>query len=171
MTSKNKKIKKFEQVFLYVLSKVGGKPNVGETVLHKLMYFIDFDFFEKYNDYLTGIQYKKNHHGPTFDKGIIDNMIKNKSIVLIPNRKNLFTQKKYLPKIKPDLSILSANEIKHIDNTLMRHSDKTAKEIEEYSHKDIPWMITPTNSIISYESVFYRDDNYSVADYELNAEI
>ena len=34
-------IEKFISTFLYVLSEVGGKPNIGETVLHKLMYFID----------------------------------------------------------------------------------------------------------------------------------
>ena len=33
----------FRQVILYVLDKVGGKPNIGETFLHKLLYLIDFD--------------------------------------------------------------------------------------------------------------------------------
>ena len=33
---------KLENVLLYVLGKVGGQPNIGETVLYKLLYFIDF---------------------------------------------------------------------------------------------------------------------------------
>ena len=37
-------VKKFKEVLLYVLSKVGAKPNIGETALYKLLYFIDFDF-------------------------------------------------------------------------------------------------------------------------------
>ena len=40
----------FRQVILYVLDRVGGKPNVlGEAVLHNLFYFIcpDFDYYEK----------------------------------------------------------------------------------------------------------------------------
>ena len=57
-------LEKFQQVLLYILNKVGGKPNVGETVLHKLLYFIDFDYFEKYEENLMGTQYIKNHHGP-----------------------------------------------------------------------------------------------------------
>ena len=32
-------IEKFKQVFLYILSKVGAKPNVRQTVLYKLLYF------------------------------------------------------------------------------------------------------------------------------------
>ena len=36
-----KNLDKFKEVLLYVLSKVGSKPNVGESVLYKLLYFID----------------------------------------------------------------------------------------------------------------------------------
>ena len=37
---------KLREVLLYVIEKVGAKPNVGETVLYKLLYFIDFDYYE-----------------------------------------------------------------------------------------------------------------------------
>ena len=63
ITEKN--LDKFKQVLLYVLNKVGGKPNIGETVLHKLLYFIDFDYYEKFEENLMGATYIKNHHGPT----------------------------------------------------------------------------------------------------------
>ncbi len=38
-----KNLEKFRAVFLYILNKVGSKPNIGETVIYKLLYFIDFD--------------------------------------------------------------------------------------------------------------------------------
>ena len=44
----------FREVVLYVLDKVGDLPETGETVLHKLLYFIDFDFYEKYEESLMG---------------------------------------------------------------------------------------------------------------------
>ena len=50
-------IEKFKQVFLYILSKVGAKPNVGQTVLYKLLYFIDFDYYELYEKQLIGLSY------------------------------------------------------------------------------------------------------------------
>src|SRR3989344_4574763 len=49
---KKKNLEKFKEVLLYVLSKVGGKPNVGEAVVYKLLYFIDFDFYEKFEEQL-----------------------------------------------------------------------------------------------------------------------
>src|SRR3989344_2078768 len=48
---------KFKEVLLYVLSKVGAKPNIGETALYKLLYFIDFDFYERFEQQLTGARY------------------------------------------------------------------------------------------------------------------
>src|SRR3989344_537430 len=60
-----KNLEKFKEVLLYILSKVGSKPNIGETALYKLLYFIDFDFYEKYEEQLIGASYIKNHYGPT----------------------------------------------------------------------------------------------------------
>ena len=59
------RIPKFKQVLLYILSKTAGKPNVGMTVLYKLLYFIDFDYYEKHDEQLMGLRYIKNTHGPT----------------------------------------------------------------------------------------------------------
>nr|HUM33887.1 helix-turn-helix domain-containing protein [Candidatus Saccharicenans sp.] len=47
----------FKQVLLYILNKCGGKPNVGKTVLYKLLYFCDFNYYEKYEEPLTGAAY------------------------------------------------------------------------------------------------------------------
>ena len=42
-----KNLEKFKEVLLYILDKVGSKANIGETVVYKLLYFIDFNFYEK----------------------------------------------------------------------------------------------------------------------------
>ena len=57
--------KKFKEVLLYILGKVGSRPNIGQTVLYKLLYFIDFDYFEKFEEQLIGATYIKNTFGPT----------------------------------------------------------------------------------------------------------
>lgn len=56
---------KFREVLLYILNKIGAKSNVGESVIYNLLYFIDFDFYEKYEEQLIGATYKKNTFGPT----------------------------------------------------------------------------------------------------------
>jgi hypothetical protein len=45
-----KNLKNFKEALLYILNKVGSKPNVGETVIYKLLYFVDFDYYEKFEE-------------------------------------------------------------------------------------------------------------------------
>ncbi len=162
-----KNLEKFREVLLYILGRVGSLPNVGETVIYKLLYFIDFDYFEMYEEQLIGASYQKNHHGPTpieFKK-IVDRMIDENEIEKVKSEYFNFPQTKYLPKRAADLSRLKANEINLIDKVLCRFSDWNATQISEYSHKDIPWMTTENGKIIPYESVFYRTAPYSVRQY------
>lgn len=162
-----KNLKKFKEVLLYILGKVGAKPNVGETVLYKLLYFIDFNYYEKYEEQLIGATYKKNHHGPTPMEfpAIINAMIEDCVIEVVKSNYFQHFQKKYLPRKEPDLSVFNANEIKVIDDVLQKLSDMNAATISEYSHQDIPWMVTPDQKKIDYESVFYRTPAYSVREY------
>lgn len=163
-----KNIKKFKEVFLYVLGQVGAKPNVGESVLCKLLYFIDFDFYERYEKQLMGAVYIKNHHGPT-PLGlpeILKEMEKKGEISGIVNQHYRYQQKKYLPLREPDLNIITAEEKKHIDWVLARLSNKNAVEMEEYSHRDVPWISAEDQSVIDYETVFYRTPDFSVRSYD-----
>lgn len=161
-------VKKFKEVLLYVLNKVGAKPNIGETALYKLLYFIDFDFYEKFEAQLTGARYIKNHYGPTpieFQK-IVKDMKEGGEIEQVKSSYFQYDQKKYLPHREPDLKNLSAQEIKHIDEVLARLSDKNANELSDYSHSDVPWKVHKQGEMISYESVFYRDQEHSVRNYD-----
>jgi len=163
-----KNLKKFKEVLIYILNKVGSKPNVGETLIYKLLYFIDFDFYEKYEDQLIGATYKKNKFGPTpieFTE-IVKTMIAAKEIEKIKSNYFQYPQTKYLPLRSADLSTLKAHEKQLIDDVLARLSDMTGKEISEYSHNDVPWLTTEAGEFIEYESVFYRTKPYSVRQYE-----
>jgi len=162
-----KNLEKFKEVLLYILNKVGSKPNIGETAIYKFLYFIDFDYYEKYEEQLIGASYRKNKHGPTpieFGK-IVHKMIEEEEITKIENKYFEYTQTKYLPLRKPDLSKLNGNEIEVINNVLNRLSDMNANQISDYSHNDVPWLTTEEQEIIEYESVFYRTPAYSVREY------
>jgi transcriptional regulator with XRE-family HTH domain len=162
-----KNLEKFKEVLLYILNKVGSKPNIGEAVIYKLLYFIDFDFYERYEEQLIGATYIKNNYGPTpieFKK-IVDKMIENKEIEKVESKYFNYPQTKYLPLRKPDLTQLKASEIQMIDDVLSKLSDMNAAQISDYSHNDVPWLTTEEEGIIEYEKVFYRTLPYSVREY------
>ncbi|MCK4544935.1 DUF4065 domain-containing protein [candidate division WOR-3 bacterium] len=162
-----KNLKKFKEVLLYILEKVGSKQNIGESVIYKLLYFIDFNYYEKYEEQLIGATYIKNNYGPTpkeFIK-IIKEMETKKEIFKVEGTYFQYPQRKYLPLREPDLSILKANELIMIDNVLEKLSDMNDTQISEYSHNDVPWLTTDKGEIIDYESVFYRTQEYSMRSY------
>jgi transcriptional regulator with XRE-family HTH domain len=162
-----KNLQKFKEVLLYILNKVGSKPNIGETVIYKLLYYMDFDFYEKYEEQLIGATYMKNQYGPTpieFVK-IVEQMIKKGEIEKVKSDYFNYPQTKYLPRNKPDLTKFKASEVEVIDDVLNRLSDMNAGQISAYSHGDVPWLTTSDGEVIEYESVFYRTPPYSVRAY------
>jgi len=162
-----KNYRKFKEVLLYILDRVGAKPNIGETVIYKLLYFIDFDHYERYEEQLIGATYQKNKYGPTpmeFHK-IIAKMIAGKDITRVADKYFSFPQTKYLPLRSPDLRSLDAREKATIDGVLDRLSGMNARQISDYSHQDVPWLTTDEGKIIPYEAVFYRTPAYSQRTY------
>lgn len=162
--------KKFKTVLSYIIKKVGGKPNIGMTAIYKLLYFIDFDYYEKHEEQLMGASYIKNHFGPTprmFGK-IIEDMKSNNEVEEVKSKFYNREQKKFFlnPEYKIDLSELSAQEIKHIDWELDRLSDKTASELSDLSHEDVPWKVAKVGEEVKYNGVFYRNEKLSVREYE-----
>jgi transcriptional regulator with XRE-family HTH domain len=160
---------KFKQVLLYILDSCGAKANVGETVIYKLLYFIDFNYYELYEEYLTGASYRKIVHGPApceFGE-IVTEMIKDEQIKKVTTKYHDYPQKKYLPlvDVNPDKWNWSAREKEVIDKVIANLSSMDAKKISEYSHHDIPWEATEEKVIIDYEMVFYRTPAYSVRSY------
>jgi transcriptional regulator with XRE-family HTH domain len=156
---------KLRNVLLYVLGRIGARPNVGETVLYKLLYFIDFDYYEINGRSITGLTYVKNHYGPTPARefrSVVNSMIKAGQMEIAETEYFSHTQRKYLPTIEPDLSCLSAQEIKHIDFELERMGEKSAKQLSELSHLDSPWIAAKPKMPINYQLSKYRTMHTSV---------
>ncbi|MBA7573862.1 hypothetical protein ES708_15661 [subsurface metagenome] len=162
------KVEKLKNVLLYILEKCAGKPNVGETVLYKLLYFSDFNFYELNEEHLTGVKYRKLPYGPLPTKLdiIINNMIETRQLKRIKTEYHGYPQIRYIPLIKSDLNMLKASEKEIIDNVIEHFSDWSAAAISEYSHKDMPWKATEEGEEIDYELAFYREVPYSVRMYD-----
>jgi transcriptional regulator with XRE-family HTH domain len=161
------KEKKFKAVLLYILERCAGKPNVGETVLYKLLYFSDFNYYEFYEEHLTGAVYRKFPFGPVpkqFD-GIVLQMIENNQLKRLKTNYHGYPQTRYLPLERADLTIFKASEKDIIDKVIDQMSDWSAHAISTYSHKDMPWVASKDGEEIDYELVFYREMPFSVRYY------
>ena len=161
-------ISKFKNVLLYILERCAGKPNVGETVLYKLLYFCDFNYYELYEEHLTGAKYRKLPYGPVPQKldSIVLQMIDKAELQRVKTAYHNYPQTRYLPLVKADLTELKASEKDVIDRVIEQMSDWSAAMVSNYSHGDKPWKATGNNEDINYELAFYRRPPYSVRIYE-----
>jgi len=160
-------VNKFKNVLLYILERCAGKPNVGETVLYKLLYFSDFNYYELYEEHLTGAKYRKLPFGPVPQKldTIINQMIEKGQLQRVKTDYYGYPQTRYLPLRKADLTELRASEKEIIDRVIEQMSDWSAAAISNYSHKDMPWLASKEGEEINYELAFYRDAPFSVRNY------
>ncbi len=161
------KVDKFKNVLLYILERCAGKPNVGETVLYKLLYFSDFNYYELYEGHLTGAKYRKLPFGPVPQKldSILQQMIDQNQLQRVKSDYHGYVQTRYLPLEKADLTELKASEKEIIDRVIEQMSDWSASAISNYSHKDMPWLASKEGEEIDYELAFYREAPFSVRNY------
>ncbi len=160
-------VSKFKNVLVYILERCAGKPNVGETVLYKLLYFSDFNYYELYEEHLTGAKYRKLPYGPVPQKldSIVLQMIDKGQLQRVKTEYHGYPQTRYLPLVKADLTELKASEKEVIDRVIEQLSDWSAAAISNYSHKDMPWLASKEGEEINYELAFYRDAPFSVRNY------
>ncbi|NII25980.1 DUF4065 domain-containing protein [Pseudoflavitalea sp. X16] len=160
-------VDKFRHVLLYVLERCAGKPNVGETVLYKLLYFADFNYYELYEEHLTGARYRKLPYGPVPQKldTIVNQMVDQNQLQRIKTDYHGYPQTRYIPLEKPDLTLLKASEKEVIDKVIAQFSDWSAAAISAWSHKDMPWLASKEGEDIDYELAFYREAPFTVRNY------
>ena len=159
---------KFRQVLHYIIHQCGHLENVGKTVLFKILYFSDFDYYELSEEKLTGESYRKLEHGPApghFDEAVRELEDEGKIYQCIIEGGG-YAQYKFLSLIEPDMNLLNGKEIRVIDRNMEKYCQMNATQISAFSHGDLPYKATGDNEIIDYELVFYRDPLFSVREYE-----
>ncbi|MDR0900130.1 MAG: SocA family protein [Methanobrevibacter sp.] len=159
---------KMKQVIHYIVHRCQDKPNFGKTVLYKLMYFSDFNHYEIYETSITDETYIKKRNGPTPDHFDVccdelrnENKIDNEKVPVISYHRD-----RYFSLNEPNTSLLSKEELEVIDDVINNLSHMNASQISDYSHGDKPWRVAEFLQPLNPEFVFYRDDEYSVREYD-----
>ena len=159
-------MEKYKQILHYIIDSVGARENIGKTTIYKILYFCDFDYYEKYEKPLTGESYRKINRGPApcnFNR-VVSRLKKEGAIKIKEANYRGYSQQKFISLKKPQTT-LSNPELELIDEAIRKLSNKNATQISNFSHKDLPYRATPDKKIIDYRLVFYRTPEFSVRTY------
>ncbi len=141
-----------------------GDNDVYETKLWKLLFFIEADFYEKYNETITGVKYLKNIHGPTPDykvgKKALDELVESAFIVEIKDQYGI----KYRVNNDYDIEHLSSQQIDSINNTCDNFSGLSVKRLSILSHNDpVYLMAEKIHSLLDFGNVKYRSEDEMIS--------
>jgi uncharacterized phage-associated protein len=146
---------KYKNAILFFSENV---PALGVTKLNKLLYFLDFDHFEKFGDAVTGDTYENKELGPVpqhIDE-IIEEMRSENLITIVCEQVIDYVRYHLLAKSKHDMSIFKPSEIEVLCETTEKWGHHTAKEIVMASHGEAPWLATKNGELIPYPLAYYR---------------
>lgn len=156
--------KKYQNTILYLCQKLGGEIK-GKKKLAKLLYFIDFDFYEKYQKAITGDIYKALPMGPfpVELEQITSEMSKKKLLTVnsIKEREGYLSTETYNCISEPDVSLFNADEIKMLNRVITKYGHLNGKQLEELSHSEAPYIATKLKEEIPYELSFYRGTDFT----------
>lgn len=156
--------KKYRNAILYLTGKIGRGSVWGKKKMYKLLYFLDFDFFEKYERPITGDIYHKLQMGPApsyFDaiaadlkkEGLLD-ITKTK---VCPGYNDAFI---YKALAKPDISVFDKSEVEMLERVIKKYGDKSGTELETITHKEAPYLAVEDGEEIPLELSHYRGTNF-----------
>lgn len=156
---------KYQEAILYLCQKLGGEIR-GKKKLAKLLYFVDFDFYEKNDQSITGDTYYALPMGPfpTMLEKMTRAMEKNGSLKVESVEE---FGPDYAPTdiyrcmtTRPSAVHLTTEEKKMLDRVVKKYGSLTGKQLEELSHQEAPYIATELKKEIPFELAYYRGTEF-----------
>jgi uncharacterized phage-associated protein len=146
-----------QQVILFFLERINN-VHLGRTKLMKLLYYVDFDHYERHGRTVTGAAYRKLPHGPVPQqaKTLIAQMEAKKLVREVRVKVKDYAQHRLITQARFDASAFSGDELQTLEKVAREWEDATGAQIEAASHVEAPWAATADGKVIDYELAHYR---------------
>ncbi len=150
---------KYKQVILFFAHKIKN-GTLGKLKLMKLLYFMDFDFFEKYGKSITNDDYLRFENGPV--PRMAEKLIKSMDSKEIKISKvkigDGYNDQQLIEPLKDfDISLFSKEELLMMEEVADKWEKLSGTEMKDASHGEAPWVVTKPNEVIDYNLSYYRN--------------
>ena len=151
--------KKYKNVVLFFAKKVRN-GTLGKLKMMKLLYFLDFDFFEKYGKSVTGDIYLRFENGPIpkmaekILKAMDGKDIKITKIKVADG----YNDQQHIEALKDfDMNLFTKEELIMLEEVAEKWERFTGSEMKMATHGEAPWIATKPNDVIDYNLAYYRN--------------
>ncbi len=147
---------------------------LGRTKLAKLLYYLDFDHYEKQGESVTGAEYLHWARGP-YPKQLRTELRNLVGASIEEEVEQVGPYHQYSYRLRrghvPDLGVFSKEELVTIYEVSEKWERQTAAEMVAATHGEAPWIATGHNETIPYEYAYYRRRYDTMEDSEDENEI
>lgn len=151
--------KKYKNAIIFFAQKIQN-GTLGKLKLMKLLYYLDFDFFEKYGQSVTGDEYLRFENGPVprMAEKIIKEM--NGKEIKITRRKTKegLSDKQHIEAIQNfDINLFTKEELVMLEEIASKWEKFSGSEMKAATHGEAPWISTKPDEVIDYNLAYYRN--------------
>lgn len=156
--------KKYRNVILFLAKNSSRRSVWGKKKIYKLLYFLDFDFFEKHERPITGDIYHKLQMGPapSYFDAIVEELVNDNLLSVSKGKSGPGYSDPYVYKAlkDPDLSVFDEEEIKMLERTVKKYGSKTGTQLETLTHKEAPYLAVDEGEEMPLELAHYRGTEF-----------
>ena len=149
---------KLQQAMLYFMYHCDDQ-HLGKTKLMKLLYFLDFDYYQEHRESVTGARYERFGHGPVAPDAMQEfeamqwaGMIEIEHVATSRG-----TQHHPRPLTEFDASLFSESELEQLDAVAQRWKGVAMDDIVAITHAEAPWLSVEPGQIIPFATVLLRN--------------
>ena len=151
--------KKYKNLILFFANKIRN-GTLGKLKIMKLMYFLDFDYFERYGKSISGDEYLRFDNGPI--PRMAEKVLKEMSgkDIKITKRKigSGYNDQQHIEALKDfDVSLFSKEELLMMEEIANKWERFSGAEMKNASHGEAPCIATKPNNVIDYNLAYYRN--------------
>lgn len=151
---------KFSELLLYIAQKSADDPRFGAVKLNKILFFSDFIAYRRLGKPITGATYQRLNEGPAPRQMMPTRRImvsmRELDIELRPYFNGL--QQRIVALRPAKLGVFSADELEIVDEVIAELWDMTARDVSDYSHRELGWILAKPGDVIPYETAWLSSD-------------
>jgi len=157
---------RFRELILYVAWRSMDDRDFGAVKLNKILFYADFNAYEKWAKPISGQEYQKLEFGPcprrllAVQNQLLDEGDADWQIAEVGN----YTQRRLVPLREPNVEAFTAEEIALVDEVIKQLRGCNAKMVSEMSHDFIGWQLAELGETIPYTTLFLWDRKLTPAE-------
>lgn len=155
---------KLIELILYVAAKCDLDPDFGAVKLNKILFYSDFEAYEKLGKPITGVEYRNYPNGPApAPMKVLKHRLEESGDAYeyhnpLPHSPG-WKQKRLLAGRAPDITRFSQAEVSLVDSVIARFAGRNGSQLSDLSHDHPGWRLSVEGEAIPYCTAFIADPN------------